>query len=189
MNLKTDKLKSLSEIELAHSLLVDQFFQKHSEDITFIDVKNNLRSELRVQFYSVYAMQDFIRSIETGIIKSSNDLHDFVGYVNSINLKKVSAFPDDIEYAADFVSDNSLGIDEAKLFLSCFYAKGHLYPSALLKLCKKIKPGEKWNFTRIHSFLSFLDSSFGSQNVGIMNIKNKLRRCSVCWINFVKKIT
>ena len=159
-NLKTDKFKSLSEIKSACDLLMNQFFQKHSGDITSICIQDKLRSELKVQLCSSYAMQDFIRSIEPGIIKSSNYLHDFVGYVNSINLKKVSAFTDDIEYAADFVSDNSLSIDEAGSFLSCFCAHGYLYPSALLKFCKKIKLGEKWNFTRIHSFLSFLDSSF-----------------------------
>ena len=158
--LKAEKFKSLSEIKSACAHLMDQFFLKHSGYITSICIKNRLRSELKIQLYNAYAMQDFIRSIEPGIIKSSHDLRDFISYVNSINLKKVSAFTNDIEYAADFVRDNSLSIDEAKQFLSCFYAKDRLYPSVLLKFCKKIKQGEKWNFTRIHSFLSFLNSSF-----------------------------
>lgn len=157
VNLKTDKFKSLSEIKSACNLLMDQFFVKHSEDVF---VRNKLRNELKVQLYNQDDMHNFIRSIEPGIIKSSNDLRDFIDYVNSINLKKVSANTYGIEYAADLVSNNSLTIDEAKSFLSCFRAKEQWRPSAVLKFYKKIKSGEKWNFIWVHSFLNFLDFSF-----------------------------
>ena len=110
-NFKTEKFKSLSEIKSACNLLMDPFFDKHSEDVF---VRNKLKSELKVQLYDQDNMHNFIGSIEPGIIKSSNDLRDFINYVNSINVKKVSANIYDIEYAADFVSDNSLTIDEAK---------------------------------------------------------------------------
>ena len=157
VNLKTDKFKSLSEIKSACNLLMDQFFVKHSEDVF---VRNKLRSELKVQLYDQDDMHNFIRSIEPGIIKSSNDLRDFIDYVNSINLKKVSANTYGIEYAADFVSDNILSIDEAKSFLSCFRAQEQWRPSVVLKFYKKIKSGEKLNFIWVRSFLNFLDSSF-----------------------------
>lgn len=158
--LKTEKFKSLSDIKSECDLLMDQFLKEYSKKITAICVKNELKSKLKVRLYDAYAMQNFIKSIEPGIIKSSDDLRDFIDHVNRINLNKVSAFTGDVGYAADFVSDNSLSIDEVESLLSCLARRGELYPDVLYKYCRKIKKDTKWKFGQIRNFVKYLEGCF-----------------------------